>query len=130
MGCPRGGVPAFAVHLRPLRDVACTIRRVRRPRAQTSERLRPRRVRGGASIHPPFSNDLSCFAALYSRRRRYWPIKGGTEASQRMETRMATATALKPTTVAPKALPSPNSDFFQFAEMLPAEELAIVKKVR
>src|SRR5258705_2281663 len=46
-----------------------------------------------------------------------------------METRMATATALKPT-AAPKQLPAPNSDFFQFAETLPADELAIVKKVR
>lgn len=42
---------------------------------------------------------------------------------------MATATALKPK-AAPKPLPAPNSDFFQFAESLPAEELAIVKKVR
>src|SRR5262245_31904181 len=30
----------------------------------------------------------------------------------------------------PKPLPAPNSDFYQFAEDLPAEELAIVKKVR
>jgi alkylation response protein AidB-like acyl-CoA dehydrogenase len=30
----------------------------------------------------------------------------------------------------PKPLPVPNSDFYEFAEMLPAEELAIVKKVR
>ncbi len=30
----------------------------------------------------------------------------------------------------PKPLPVPNSDFYQFAESLPAEELAIVKKVR
>src|SRR5262249_19211128 len=29
-----------------------------------------------------------------------------------------------------KPLPAPNADFFQFAEMLPAEELAIVKKIR
>src|ERR1051325_5415743 len=29
-----------------------------------------------------------------------------------------------------KPLPAPNSDFYQFAEDLPAEELAIVKKVR
>src|SRR5262249_43823903 len=31
---------------------------------------------------------------------------------------------------APKALPEPNSDFYEFAGSLPAEELAIVKKVR
>src|SRR5262245_54522326 len=31
---------------------------------------------------------------------------------------------------APKPLPAPNSDFYEFAETLPAEELAIVKKVR
>lgn len=30
----------------------------------------------------------------------------------------------------PKPLPAPNSDFYEFAETLPAEELAIVKKVR
>src|SRR5499425_3314511 len=30
----------------------------------------------------------------------------------------------------PKPLPAPNSDFYEFAESLPAEELAIVKKVR
>ena len=41
---------------------------------------------------------------------------------------MATAAAYKPS--APKQLPPPNSDFFQFDESLPAEELAIVKKVR
>src|ERR1044071_9441230 len=29
-----------------------------------------------------------------------------------------------------KPLPAPNSDFYQFAEDLPAEELALVKKVR
>src|SRR5499427_1664467 len=39
---------------------------------------------------------------------------------------MATATALKPS----KQLPPPNSDFFQFGEMLPDEERAIAKKVR
>src|SRR5262245_19571959 len=31
---------------------------------------------------------------------------------------------------APKPLPAPNSDSYKFAESLPAEELAIVKKVR
>src|ERR1700741_4707391 len=30
----------------------------------------------------------------------------------------------------PKPLPAPNSDFYEFAADLPAEELAIVKKVR
>jgi glutaryl-CoA dehydrogenase len=30
----------------------------------------------------------------------------------------------------PKKLPAPNSDFYQFADMLPAEELATVRKVR
>jgi glutaryl-CoA dehydrogenase len=44
-----------------------------------------------------------------------------------MEIRMATATAVKPST--PK-LPPPNSDFYQFAETLSADELAILKKVR
>src|SRR6201991_1630485 len=41
---------------------------------------------------------------------------------------MATATALKPS--APKQLPPPNADFFQFAELLSDEERAVVKKVR
>ena len=39
---------------------------------------------------------------------------------------MATAAALKPS----KQLPPPNSDFFQFAELLGDEERAVVKKVR
>ena len=44
-----------------------------------------------------------------------------------MEIEMATATALKH---APKQLPPPNADFFQFAETLGNEERVIVKKVR
>ena len=43
----------------------------------------------------------------------------------------ATATATAPREVKqPKPLPAPNSDFYEFAETLPADELAIVKKVR
>src|SRR5262249_21352385 len=41
---------------------------------------------------------------------------------------MATAPALKPS--GPKQLPPPNSDFYQFAETLGADELAILKRVR
>ena len=41
---------------------------------------------------------------------------------------MTTATALKPS--APKQLPPPNSDFYQFADTLNAEERAILNKVR
>src|SRR5262249_8596058 len=41
---------------------------------------------------------------------------------------MATAPALKPS--GPKQLPPPNSHFYQFAETLRADELAILKKVR
>jgi alkylation response protein AidB-like acyl-CoA dehydrogenase len=41
---------------------------------------------------------------------------------------MATAAALKPS--GPKQLPPPNVDFYQFAETLSADELAILKKVR
>src|SRR5215475_12712647 len=41
---------------------------------------------------------------------------------------MATTTAVKPSV--PKKLPPPNSDFYEFAGSLSAEELAIVKKVR
>src|SRR5262250_2209720 len=42
---------------------------------------------------------------------------------------MATAAAVKEVRQ-PKPLPAPNSDFYAFAETLPSEELAIVKKVR
>ena len=42
---------------------------------------------------------------------------------------MATATASKDTKQ-PKPLPAPNSDFYQFAEVLGADELAILKRVR
>jgi glutaryl-CoA dehydrogenase len=42
---------------------------------------------------------------------------------------MATATAARKTD-APKALPVPNGDFYQLVELLNAEELATVKKVR
>ena len=41
---------------------------------------------------------------------------------------MVTAPALKPS--GPKQLPPPNSDFYQFAETLGADELAVLKKVR
>src|SRR5262249_29157470 len=47
---------------------------------------------------------------------------------KKMEIQMATAPKLKPS--APKQLPPPNSDFYQFAETLGADELAILKKVR
>src|SRR5262249_25676858 len=50
---------------------------------------------------------------------------------------MPTATATPPAASArpapakqPKPLPAPNSDFYQFAQDLPAEELAVLKKVR
>src|SRR6516165_9826664 len=42
---------------------------------------------------------------------------------------MATATATRDTKQ-PKPLPAPNSDFYQFAETLGADELAILKRVR
>jgi len=32
--------------------------------------------------------------------------------------------------LAPKELPAPNVDFYEFAETLPAEELAVLKQVR
>ena len=35
-----------------------------------------------------------------------------------------------PTKEIKKALPQPNSDFYQLAETLPADELAVVKQVR
>src|SRR5262249_30726788 len=51
-----------------------------------------------------------------------------SQALPRMEIEMATATALKPS--APKQLPPPNGDFFQFADLLGDEERAVAKKVR
>src|SRR6516165_7297850 len=45
-----------------------------------------------------------------------------------MEIQIATAPVIK--TSAPKQLPAPNSDFYQFAETLGADELAVLKKVR
>ena len=42
---------------------------------------------------------------------------------------MATATTVKEVRP-PKPLPAPNSDFYQFAETLGADELVILKKVR
>jgi len=45
-----------------------------------------------------------------------------------MEIPMATAAAIKPS--AHKPLPPPNSDFYQLAEMLSADEMAVLKKVR
>jgi alkylation response protein AidB-like acyl-CoA dehydrogenase len=45
-----------------------------------------------------------------------------------MEIEMATATALKPSV--PKQLPPPNSDFYQFADLLTAEERSVLRKVR
>jgi glutaryl-CoA dehydrogenase len=45
-----------------------------------------------------------------------------------MEFQMATAAAVKPSV--PKQLPPPNSDFYQFAETLGADELATLKRVR
>src|SRR3954454_4998041 len=57
-----------------------------------------------------------------------------------MTTATATAQAATPATAAarpaktevrqPKALPAPNSDFYQLADVLTAEEKTIVKKVR
>src|SRR5262249_24179272 len=47
---------------------------------------------------------------------------------KKMEIQMATSPAVKPSV--PKQLPPPNSDFYQFAETLGADELAILKRVR
>ena len=41
-----------------------------------------------------------------------------------------TAAAAAPVKRAPRQLPSPNSDFYQLADVLTAEEKALVKKVR
>jgi len=40
------------------------------------------------------------------------------------------ADAAAPARKAPKQLPPPNSDFYEFAETLNAEELAVLKQVR
>src|SRR5262249_41384123 len=47
----------------------------------------------------------------------------------RRRVHMATAIAVKEVRH-PKPLPAPNSDFYQFAETLSADELAILKRVR
>jgi len=43
---------------------------------------------------------------------------------------MTTTPTEKKESKQPKQLPAPNSDFYEFAQTLPAEELAIVKRVR
>src|SRR5215472_8597856 len=48
--------------------------------------------------------------------------------TKRMEVHMATATARKPS--APKQLPLPNSDFYHYADLLNADERAILQRVR
>ena len=42
----------------------------------------------------------------------------------------STASASRAAAASPKPLPAPNSDFYQLADVLTAEELALVKKVR
>src|SRR6516162_5755907 len=63
-----------------------------------------------------------------SRYQSEHQIEAHRSKMKRMEIHMATPTALKPST--PKKLPPPNSDFYQFAETLSADEQAILKRVR
>src|SRR5262249_2509869 len=67
---------------------------------------------------PGFTGAGSAYGSITSERGQ----------AERMEIKMATATAIKPS--APKHLPPPNSDFYQLAEMLSDDEMAVLKKVR
>jgi hypothetical protein len=61
---------------------------------------------------------------LFGRHRGYRETQAG-------DTEMApTPAASKPDTKPPKPLPSPNSDFYQYAETLNTEELSLLKQVR
>ena len=51
-------------------------------------------------------------------------------AEVKKEATTKTAPAVKKDIRQPKPLPAPNSDFYELAETLPAEELAVVKQVR
>jgi len=53
-----------------------------------------------------------------------------TQAGTKRETTAKPEPAGKKEIRQQKPLPAPNSDFYQFAETLPAEELAILKRVR
>jgi alkylation response protein AidB-like acyl-CoA dehydrogenase len=51
-------------------------------------------------------------------------------ADIKRETTKAASAAVKKDIRQPKPLPAPNSDFYELAETLPAEELAVLKQVR
>ncbi len=53
-----------------------------------------------------------------------------TSTGVKKDTTTKPAPAAKKDIRAPKPLPAPNSDFYELAETLPAEELAVVKQVR
>src|SRR6266481_4653079 len=53
-----------------------------------------------------------------------------TSTGVKKDTTTKPATAAKKDIRPPKPLPAPNSDFYELAETLPAEELAVVKQVR
>jgi len=53
-----------------------------------------------------------------------------TSAGVKKDTTTKPAAAVKKDIRQPKPLPAPNSDFYELAETLPAEELAVVKQVR
>ena len=53
-----------------------------------------------------------------------------TQAGAWKDTTAKPAPAVKKDIRQPKPLPAPNSDFYELVETLPAEELAVVKKVR
>src|SRR5260221_12788259 len=54
------------------------------------------------------------------------PTQGGTKR----DTTAKPETSVKKDVRQTKPLPAPNSDFYELAETLPAEELAVVKQVR
>jgi alkylation response protein AidB-like acyl-CoA dehydrogenase len=54
----------------------------------------------------------------------------GTQGGVRGDTTPKATPAVKKDIRQPKPLPAPNSDFYQLAETLPAEELGVLKQVR
>src|SRR5436190_14414872 len=53
-----------------------------------------------------------------------------TSTGVKKDTTTTPAPAVKKEIKVPKPLPAPNSDFYELAETLPAEELSVVKQVR
>src|SRR5262249_32904344 len=95
-------------------------------RSQPMADLRPR-ARARADTPSPSQRFAEICRALVAPGRARTQIEAHRSTIKTLETHMATAPARKPST--PKPLPTPNSDFYQFAETLSADELAILKRV-